>query len=302
MSRALGPECPPARPGKLVQRAVDAVDYKQFFVDHLSLIDHVIHFVARRHQLAAPDADEFASVVHLKIIEHDYAILRKFQHRSNLNTYLATVIERLFLDHCNAQWGKWRASALAQKRGPVAVQLERLICRDGLAPNEAIEMLLTNHKVNATRPELEAIAAELPARINRKAAGEDELATVFASGPPVDAGIATRERVSRAEQVQRALRSALGRLDERDQLVLQLRFVDGLQVSTIARTLGDDQKQLYRRLDNVMRQLRTALSAEGVSSADIEELVGQSDVVVEGVFGGRPENRGVRPSTGLKDG
>lgn len=297
MSRAPGSDSPPARPGITAQRAVDAVDYKQFFVEHLSLIDHVIHFVARRHQLAPPDADEFASVVHLKIIENDYGILRKFQHRSNLNTYLATVIERLFLDHCNAQWGKWRASALAQKRGPVAVQLERLICRDGLAANEAIEMLVTNHKVTATRAELEAIAAELPARVNRKAAGEDELATVYASGPPVDAGIATRERVSRAEQVQRALLASLGLLTEQEQLVLKLRFVDGLQVSAIARMLGEDQKQLYRRLDSVMRQMRTALAAQGVGGADIEELVGHPEVVVEGIFGGRgPESPGARPS------
>jgi DNA-directed RNA polymerase specialized sigma24 family protein len=85
-----------------VQRAEDAVDYQQLFVDHLSLIDHVIQFVVRRHQLSAHDGDEFASVVHLKIIENDYAILRKFEGRSHLNTYLATVIERLFLDHCRA--------------------------------------------------------------------------------------------------------------------------------------------------------------------------------------------------------
>lgn len=303
VSRAPGSECPLARPGMFVQRAVDAVDYQQFFVEHLSLIDHVIHFVARRHQLAAPDADEFASVVHLKIIENDYAVLRKFQHRSNLNTYLATVIERLFLDHCNAQWGKWRASALAQKRGPLAVQLERLICRDGMAATEAIEMLLTNQKVSATRAELEAIAAELPSRVNRKAGGEDELATVYATGPGVDAGLATRERVTRAEQVQRALLASLRLLSDEEQLVLKLRFVDGLQVSAIARALGADQKALYRRLDGVMRQLRTALMAEGVSGSEIEELVGHPEVVVEGVFGGRAaEKRGVRPSTGLKDG
>ena len=303
MSRAPEPSCPPVRPGIPAQRAVDAVDYEQFFVEQLPRIDHVVHFVARRHQLAASDADEFLSVVHLKIIENDYAVLRKFQHRSNLNTYLATVVERLFLDHCNAQWGKWRASALAQKRGPVAVQLERLICRDGLTANEAIELLMTSQRVTTPRAELEALAAELPTRVNRKPGGEEELSTVYAPGPPVDAGLVTRERVSRAEQVQRALLTALRQLNEKEQLVLQMRFVDGLQVSAIARALDEDQKQLYRRLDSVMRQLRAALMAEGVTSAEVDELVGHPEVVVEGVFGGRTaEKRGARPSTGMKDG
>lgn len=281
---------------------MDAVDYQEFFVEHLSLIDHIIHFVARRHQLSALETDELTSVVHLKIIENDYAVLRKFQHRSNLNTYLATVIERLFLDHCNAQWGKWRPSALAQKRGPVAVKLERLIARDNLTPNEAIETLITNEQVRESRAELEAIAAELPSRINRKAGGEDELASVYAPGPPVDAGLATREKVARAEQVQHALAAALRSLSNDDRLVLELRFVDGLRVSAIARVTGADQKALYRRLDSLMRQLRLALAAEGVTPSEIDELVGHPEVVVEGVFGGRvPEKREVRPSTGMKD-
>jgi RNA polymerase sigma factor for flagellar operon FliA len=40
------------------------------------------------------EADDFASHPKLKLIEDDYAILRKFQGRSSLRTYLTVVIER----------------------------------------------------------------------------------------------------------------------------------------------------------------------------------------------------------------
>lgn len=260
------------------------MDYKQFYGEHLSRIEHVIDFVVRRRQLSATEGEDFRSTVHLRIIEHDYAILRKFQGRSNLNTYLTTVVERLFLDYCNARWGKWRASALAQKRGPAAVALERLIGRDGLPASEAIELLLTNGQVMATRAELEAVARELPARVNRKAGADDELALVESAGPSADAGIATQEKRSLAEQVQRALKAALGQLTSDDRLILQFRFVRGLQVAAIARLLGSDQKALYRRQEALMRQLRAALIAEGIDPVQVDELVGHAEVVVEGVF------------------
>jgi RNA polymerase sigma factor (sigma-70 family) len=261
------------------------VDYKQFFETNLALVDQVVHFVARRHLLSASDADEFSSVVHLRLIERDYAVLRKFQHRSNLHTYLATVVERMYLDHCITRWGKWRPSALAVRRGPVAVQLERLISRDGLASGEAIELLLTNERVTVSRLELEAMAAELPARVVRKPASEEELNVALAPDPPVDAGLLNEERASRAAQVQRALSRALANLDDEDRLVLKMRFVDGLQVAAIGRAVGTDPKALYRRLEHVMGRMRTALVAEGVGPTDIEELIGHPEVVVDGVFG-----------------
>jgi RNA polymerase sigma factor (sigma-70 family) len=280
-----------------------AVDYKQLFEDNLALVDQVVHFVARRHLLSAADADEFASVVHLRLIEHDYAVLRKFQHRSNLHTYLATVVERMYLDDCIARWGKWRPSALALRRGPVGVQLERLIGRDGLTPNEAIEILLTNERVAASRRELETIAAELPQRVSRKPVGEEELSVALATGPPVDAGLVTGEQASRAEQVQQALEHALAGLYEEDRLVLKLRFVDGLPVASIARALGIESKGLYRRLEHIMREMRAALMLEGVGASDIDELVGHPEVVVDAVFGRpAPETPDRRPSKRLKDG
>ncbi|MGH8186413.1 MAG: hypothetical protein ACREUC_07605, partial [Steroidobacteraceae bacterium] len=74
----------------------------------------------------------------LKLIEHDYAVLRRFEGASSLRTYLTVVLHRVLLDQRNREWGRWRPSAAAYRNGPLAVRLERLVTRDGLTPAEAI--------------------------------------------------------------------------------------------------------------------------------------------------------------------
>ena len=88
------------------------------FLANLPVIDSVVRHVCRRHHLSAAEADDFGSEVRLHIIERNYEILRKFEGRSSLRTYLAVVVQRLFLDYRNRIWGKWRPSAEAQRRGP----------------------------------------------------------------------------------------------------------------------------------------------------------------------------------------
>ena len=126
-------------------------DVADLFQRELPLIDGVIRFVVRRHRLPASEADEFVAHARLRLIEHDYQILRRFGGRSSLRTYLATVIERLLLDYRIREWGKWRPSAEARRAGPVAVRLDQLLNRDGLPFHQAAEILLVSEQVAATR-------------------------------------------------------------------------------------------------------------------------------------------------------
>ena len=85
------------------------------FLSQLDVIERVISFVCVRHHLPGSDADDFGSHVKLRLIESDYAILKKFEGRSSLRTYLTVVIQRLFLDYRISAWGKWRPSAEAKR-------------------------------------------------------------------------------------------------------------------------------------------------------------------------------------------
>src|SRR5256885_9925743 len=45
--------------------------------------------------LSGADAEDFGSFVKLKLIENDYAALRKFEHRCSFAAYISVVVQRL---------------------------------------------------------------------------------------------------------------------------------------------------------------------------------------------------------------
>ena len=154
------------------------MDYQRLLLDHLDLIDQIVRTTGRRRHLSAAEQEDFASFVRLRLIEDDYAVLRKFQNRSSLRTYLSAVIERMSLDFCVERWGRWRPSAVADRLGPVAVLLERLVSRDGHLLDEAFEIVRTNHGATESPADLRKIWAQLPSRIKNTEVGEEAAATV----------------------------------------------------------------------------------------------------------------------------
>src|SRR4029079_5287918 len=139
-----------------------AVEFEAIYLAHRELIDRAIWSVCRRHGLSGADADDFAGGVRLHLIEDDYAVLRRFEQRSSLQTYLLAVITHCFQDFRNARWGKWRPSAEARRLGPLAVRLETMTVRDGLTLDEAYETLRTHFNLTESRQAIEVMAARFP--------------------------------------------------------------------------------------------------------------------------------------------
>lgn len=68
------------------------------FVDrYMGLIYHVIHHVshARSLPLSPADVEDVAAEVFLGIVDDDYAVLKRFQGKSSLPTYLTVVARRI---------------------------------------------------------------------------------------------------------------------------------------------------------------------------------------------------------------
>jgi RNA polymerase sigma factor (sigma-70 family) len=245
------------------------------FLAHLPLIERVIAWVSSRRGLRGTDAEDFASGVKTRLIEHDYDVLAKFAGRSSLRTYLTAVINRMYLDFQIQRFGKWRPSAEARRLGPLAVRLERLVHRDGLLHDEAIECLLSDSRVSATRDELLQLAARLPRRPSRRpSAVPPEV-----SEPPdtVDDALERAERQALADRVFCAIRRALAELPAEERLFLRLHYEGGLNVAEVSRALGREQKPLYIEKGGLLRRLRSRLEAEGIGPSDVQELLGTLD-------------------------
>jgi RNA polymerase sigma factor (sigma-70 family) len=261
------------------------VTYERFFLDHLEVVDQVVRAVARRHRLSADEAEELGAGIRLKLIDRDYEVLRRFEQRCSLRTYLTSVVVKYFLDQRNAQWGKWRPSVEARYLGPVAVLLERLLTRDGHSFDEAVQILQTNHRVDETREELERMSVRFPARTRRRVLDEASL-EALPSTARADAAVEEGTRAAQASAVAAALAAALARLCDQDRLILKMRFRDRVRVSQIARLLQLDQKQLYRRQEQLFKGLRLAFAERGLSRGDILALLGDAGLELTPMFEG----------------
>lgn len=234
----------------------------------LATIERITDHVSTSHHLRVSEADDFASHVKLKFVEDDYAILRKYEGRSSLPTYIFVVVQHLFLDYSDARWGKWRPSAEAKRAGKVGILLEQLQSRDGCSFDEACEIITTNYRIEVKRFELERIAATLPARPRRHFESDGSLAERNVTARGADLFVERPDRSAVSVRVSAAVKRVLGRVEPKDKLILAMRYVDGRSVADIAALLGLEQKPLYRRINRMLRELQKALEADGVSADD----------------------------------
>ena len=242
------------------------------FLGHQKLIEEIVAHCCRRAHFKREEAEDFGSLVKIKLLEDDCAILRQYQGKSSLRTYLTVVIKRLLIDYQDHLWGKWRYSAEAERLGPVAMRLERLLQREDRPLDEAIRHLRTNEKIEMSEAELRDLAAKLPPRLGRHFVGEDPLDSKPAPEPGPAEQVEEKERAGIGRRVYMTLKDCLDALPKEDKLLVKDRM--RFSVAQIARLRGVEQKPLYRRLEKIYKALKACLGKHGVRRQDVEEVLG----------------------------
>ena len=203
---------------KMTQRS-GAPDVSALLVESLPLVDQIVRFVCRRGHGRPEEAEELAALVRLRLLEDDYAILRRYAGRSSLRSYLAVVIQRLLIDARRERLGVWRPSAEARRLGTVAMRLDTLLHRDRLTLDQAIEILRTNERAAESESELRALAARLPARTPRQMQDASDLEWVAVSP---ETAVEQSALASRRDQRAREVRALVAPRRERRLLDLSL--------------------------------------------------------------------------------
>jgi RNA polymerase sigma factor (sigma-70 family) len=252
---------------------------------HLDLIQRKLHHLSWRSGLPESEAEELRSWALLKLIEDDYRILGRWEGRSSFSTYLTVVLMNLMRDYRIHLWGKWRASAASRRHGPEGVLLERLLVRDGLSAEEALERLRTQHGISLA-PEETAWLMDLQPRQGRRWVGEEELLQVPIDGQ-VESRIEEEERAATANRLRELLTPLLRSLSAEDRLLLKLSFFEGLSIAAIAPRLGRPQRELYAARERCMKKLRRALDEAGLGADQSRELIGrfQGSLGLEALLG-----------------
>ena len=222
----------------------------------LPQIQQAIAFVCRQRRLTRDEAHDLASDVHVRLLQRDAAVLRRYRGESSLHTFLVVVIQRVLLDARIARAGKWRPSAVARRLGRVAIHLERLVFYDGLSLAEAGPMVREHTGATHTDDELHFLLMLLPARRRRRMVGERELQEI-----PVAPDAQDRLEIEEAAARRRAVARALNDLSDEDRRIVGLRFSRGWRLCEIARAHGIDEKRIYRRFERVLATIRAAAAA-----------------------------------------
>lgn len=242
------------------------------FLEHLHWIDRVASVACARHGIRGAEAEDFASWMRMKLMENNYAVLRRFRGESQVKTYLATVVARSFFDYVRTHQGEWRSSAAAKRLGAPAEDLERLVYRDGYTLQQAGEVLRTSGRTSLSDAELARLLASLPVRSPLRPVVElrpDVVLNATAGDARADERVVAAESEARRAEVMNALDRALAKLEPEDQLIVRMHFRDGLTLAAVARALDVEQKPLYRRVERLRSRLRTLLGNSGLREDDV---------------------------------
>lgn len=249
----------PAMPDAISGRS----ELESLLTRNLEWLKGVATRACRRNGLDPDETDEFVSQVVVKVMEDDYAILRKFRGESQITTYLTVVVASLFRDYRAREWGRWRPSAAARRLGELAIRLETLIYRDGCRVDQAGEILRSGGYDVSDR-ELVRLLSEIPHRSSSRSRLGDEALADMPAASTADERVVEEEDAHDLAAAKEALRRALAELPDDDMVIVRMRVWEGSSLADIARSLHLPQKPLYRRMEKIFNRLRAHLEREGI--------------------------------------
>ncbi|HYI10892.1 MAG TPA: hypothetical protein VEK57_17665 [Thermoanaerobaculia bacterium] len=240
------------------------------------MIDRVIGGVCRRAGIFGADAEDFASAMKLALIENDYAILRPFEGRSSLSTFLTVIVQRFLFDERAKRTGRWHASREAERLGAAGVALERIVRGEKRTIDEALP-ILRSIDPTLTRERIVEMEMRLPRRPVRVQTVELAPAEERLVGSDrADERAIAEEQARLSDQVGRIVRETLEAMPLEDRMMVRFHFGESMTIADISGLLRLPQRPLYRRLESLLQRFRTAFARAGIEGRDVAGLIGDA--------------------------
>jgi len=246
---------------------------EELFHQSLEALPAILRGLGQVKRLSSEELEDLQSDILVKLLEDDYRVLRRWGSCSSLKAYLGTVVYNIWHDRVRGEKGKVRVSAAAMRLGPPAPELEVLLGREGLTLDQAYEMIKPRFP-GLSRDEARKIADQIKPKPPRTFDSEDVVARLADLGPTGGDRLEQREKLVEKRKALALMHQRLSELPEQDRLLLVRAHAEGVKFSRIARSLGIDQKPLYRRNERLLTELRTDLEEAGIRWEDLSEVLG----------------------------
>jgi RNA polymerase sigma factor (sigma-70 family) len=222
---------------------------------------------------------------HLKA--DDYRVLRQFQGKAKLTTYLTTAVSNLVIDLVRKKKGRSRAKERAQEMGEVAAHLyDAVYCR-GYSLGEAQCFLQATWGITASHAELGIMLERIRGRETYQTPAE-----ICEVWPHTGKEIVTKEGLEisiadparsaeqmladdqRERSARRVLEAVLEELSGEERLILSLRFPkDDFEEPKanreIAQMLHLTEKAVDNRIRRILKHCRQMILEQGLSLSDL---------------------------------
>ncbi len=187
------------------------------------------------------EADRLFNTVLDKLSENDFGILRRFEGRSKITTYLTTIIARTAIDMIRARAGRERTSGIDGPDGKLVVIKKRKLpdsegtpVKEGIYSGERGEYIVPD---NADVPEIKALKSDSENKMNI------------------------------------VISEMLSVLSGEERLLLRMKFPEEsdrkpLSTAEIAILLGISRKGVYNRIERLLKKCRIIMTDAGVSLED----------------------------------
>ncbi len=249
-------------------------------VRHLDEVTQAISTVGRKRALSPEDRDELRSFAMEKLLEREEKVFGTLDRVICHRAYFIKVVERLWIDLTYARWGRWRPTAKARRLGETAIELDRLVRRDGLQPSVAAKMVgqVRTHRHTSTLRDLacELLAGRSKAKERAVPVPLDGLEVAL----PTFDNQEEEERRLRARELLKVLRKTLGDLSPEDRRLIRLRFMENLSGPEIARQTRLGQSEVYRRLKTILGDLAKRLKGRGLGRQRVVEAADSAGLVI----------------------
>ncbi len=231
-----------------------------------------IEAVCKRHFADENERSESFIFILDNLKADNFKRLRAYKGRSQLTTYLYSLVNALVVDYRRKIYGRRRIPAGVAKLGKWAEAVYRLVCWQKYSFDDAYDFLQLedlfegpyDHYLKAIAPIREAPCRENPSfqSLNEEAADASRK-THNPDANPLEALIdkLDHDRRGRALMIIRATTTAF---PPEDQLLIRLVYASDQPVSKAAKLVGLSASSARRRLKRLLNQYREKLLAEGI--------------------------------------
>ncbi|MDJ0874501.1 MAG: sigma-70 family RNA polymerase sigma factor [Desulfobacterales bacterium] len=237
-----------------------------------SAILQKIEAVCKRH--FADENEQNGSFVFIidSLRADNFRRLRAYKGKSQLTTYIYSLVNTLIVDYRRKIYGRRRIPAGVTKLGKWAEAVYRLVCWQKFSFDDAYDFLQVEdlfegpyeQYLKAILPIREAPCRENPAfqSLDRETSGASENPH-DPDANPLEALIDKLDHARRGKAL-KIIRATTTALAQEDQLLIRLVYASGQPVSSVAKMIGLSASSARRRLKRLLNQYREQLLAEGI--------------------------------------